>query len=145
MKSMLGKAKKKLNVAGRAESKKKRLGIDIDALIKKFFDKEPYGYLTKEEFEMFWQALSEDATDLNTYLQYLILRLLHYLPSTKVIKADIAPQVLINTINFLSLCIALPSSKQIADVVAKWNKNRVKYDNRNIPAAKDVRTACNVL
>ena len=83
MKSFLKKAKDKLD-GGKSVAKGK-LGIDVSAFTKKFFDAQD-GMLSKDEFNLFWNAMEEDATDLNAYLQYLLLRLLHYLPSQKQIK-----------------------------------------------------------
>ena len=48
------------------------------------------------------------------------------------------PQVILNTINFLTLRHKLPDSKQVVDILKKWKKKRENYEDPNVPSTKDV-------
>ena len=95
------------------------------------------GFVDKTEFNYFWLAMKDDAPDVDVYIHLLVQHLLGFMSKNNRIPFN--SQVLLNTINFLVLRHPTQTpSKQVKEILSKWFKNRVRYNDQALPAAKDV-------
>ena len=116
-----------------------KLGIDIPRIVNKFMRSEAKngGFVDKTEYNYFWLAMRDNSPDVDVYIKLLLQYLLNFM--TKNNRIPFNAQVLLNTINFLVLRHPTKSpSKEVKEILAKWFKNRVKYNDQALPAAKDV-------
>jgi len=120
------------------DKKKKKLGIEIPALVRKFMTSSASGFVEKTEYNYFWLSMHDDAPDVDVYIHLLVSHLLAFMSNNSQ-RIPFNAQVLLNTINFLVLRHPTQSpSADVKNVLLKWNKNRLKYSNHTLPAAKDV-------
>eukprot|EP00485_Elphidium_margaritaceum_P006727 CAMPEP_0202695710 /NCGR_PEP_ID=MMETSP1385-20130828/9242_1 /ASSEMBLY_ACC=CAM_ASM_000861 /TAXON_ID=933848 /ORGANISM="Elphidium margaritaceum" /LENGTH=982 /DNA_ID=CAMNT_0049351787 /DNA_START=168 /DNA_END=3116 /DNA_ORIENTATION=+ len=142
-------ATKKLGKLFKKRDKKaaQKLGVDIQGMVNKFMLPQCAGLVAKDEYNFFWLAMRDDASDVDLYIHVLVGYLLDFMSKNTRLPFD--AQVLLNTINFLVL--RHPSdphhhnnnhnnkqAKNVLDILNKWNKNRVKFNDQLLPAAKDV-------
>ena len=123
---------------GKKEKKtQQKLGIDVPGIVNKFMSDSSRGFVDKTEFNYFWLAMKDDAPDVDVYIHLLVQHLLGFMSNNK--RLPFNAQVLLNTINFLVLRhpTQIPS-KKVGDALSKWFKNRVRYNDQTLPAAKDV-------
>ena len=126
-------------IFGKNKDKKttQKLGIDIPRIVNKFMQSESGGFVEKSEYNYFWLAMRDDAPDVDVYIHLLVQYLLGFMSKNNRIPFN--AQVLLNTINFLVLRHPTDKpSKQVREILGKWFKNRVKYNDQALPAAKDV-------
>eukprot|EP01083_Nonionella_stella_P164077 541971_1 len=121
------------------DKKQQKLGIDIPRIVNKFMTSDAGGYVDKTEYNYFWLAMKDDAPDVDVYIHLLVQHLLGFMSKNNQHRIPFNAQVLLNTINFLVLRHPTESpSKQVREILGKWFKNRVKYNDQALPAAKDV-------
>ena len=107
------------------------------ALVKKFMQSPASGFVEKSEYNMFWLSMHNDSADVDVYIQLLLSHLLSFMTNNSRIPFN--AQVLLNTINFLVLRHPTTNpSTEVRHILPKWNKNRLKYNDQALPAAKDV-------
>lgn len=126
-------------IFGRNKDQKttQKLGIDIPRIVNKFMQSDAGGFVEKSEYNYFWLAMRDDAPDVDVYIHLLVQHLLGFMSKNNRIPFN--AQVLLNTINFLVLRHPTEKpSKQVREILGKWFKNRVKYNDQALPAAKDV-------
>ena len=124
---------------GKGKDKKptQKLGIDIPRIVTKFMTSDSGGFVDKTEYNYFWLAMKDDAPDVDVYIHLLVQHLLAFMSKNNRIPFN--AQVLLNTINFLVLRHPTSNpSKQVREILGKWFKNRVRYNDQTLPAAKDV-------
>eukprot|EP00484_Ammonia_sp_Unknown_P030331 CAMPEP_0197034430 /NCGR_PEP_ID=MMETSP1384-20130603/12558_1 /TAXON_ID=29189 /ORGANISM="Ammonia sp." /LENGTH=938 /DNA_ID=CAMNT_0042464365 /DNA_START=153 /DNA_END=2969 /DNA_ORIENTATION=- len=124
---------------GKKKNKKtnQKLGIDIPGMVDKFMQPQMSGFVPKDEYNYFWLAMQNDSPEVNVYIHLLVQHLLDHM--SKNTKLPFDPQVLLNTISFLVLRHPTQApSKQVDKILKEWFKNRQKYSDLALPAAKDV-------
>lgn len=119
------------------DRKRKKFGIEIPTLVKKFMQPTAMGFVEKTEYNFFWLLMHNDSPDVDVYIHLLLGHLLSYM--TKNSRIPFNAQVLLNTINFLVLRHPTTNpSAEVKQILLKWYKNRLKYNDHLLPAAKDV-------